>query len=167
MFLDKNYKIPEKQSSYMKLQSGGNRFRVVSSAIVGFEYWNKENKPVRLKESPKDIPVDIRDDSGIKHFWAFAVLDRWDGKIKVLEITQSTIMKSLKSLVDNEDWGDPKEYDININREGEKLETTYTVQPSPKKPLTEEEKNLVKETSVTLEALFDGGDPFVKIAEVD
>lgn len=170
-FLGKGYELPKTASNYMKLQSGDNKFRIVSSAIVGYEYWNTENKPVRLKTSPQGKPGNVRmndDDSyTVKHFWAFAVLDRWDGKIKVLELTQSTIMKSIKSLVDNEDWGDPKGYDININRTGEKLTTEYTVQPSPHKELSEEEKELVKKTPVNLDALFSGGNPFEESEAID
>ena len=170
-FLQKNYKLPKAQSNYMRLQSGDNKFRVVSSAIVGYEYWNEDNKPVRLKKAPTEKPKDIRlnqDDSyTIKHFWAFVVLDRWDSKVKILELTQKSVMESIKQLVDSEDWGDPKDYDINIHRTGEKLETKYTTQPSPKKPLTEEEAELVEKTKINLEALFTGGNPFDSTPDVN
>lgn len=159
-FLPTNYEAPKKQGNYLKFQEGQNKFRIVSSAITGYEYWNKENKPVRLKTSPKETPRDIRDDSQIKHFWAFAVIDRWDNRIKVCELTQSSIMGAIKALVDNEDWGDPKGYDITVTRTGQKLETEYTVQPSPHKELSEEEKTLVNENPVNLEALFSGENPF-------
>jgi hypothetical protein len=171
MFLPKNYEVPESGGSYLKLGQGATKFRIVSDAVLGFEYWNANNKPVRLKESPKNIPPDISDDSKIKHFWAFAVIDRSDGNIKILEITQATIRGAIKSLVDSEDWGDPKKYDITVNRTGEGLDTKYTVQPSPHNSLSKEEESLVKETSVKLEALFYGANPFdrewepVKIVE--
>ena len=48
MFLPENYKSPE--GNYMKLQDGENTFRVLSSAIVGWEYWNRDNKPVRSEK---------------------------------------------------------------------------------------------------------------------
>jgi hypothetical protein len=41
------------------------------------------------------------------------------------------------------------------------LERKYTVQPSPHKIVPEDAKNAMRETPINLEALFDGGDPFV------
>lgn len=171
-FLPENYEVPKGKSNYFKFEQGQNKFRIVSKPIMGFEYWNTENKPVRLREFPEDLPLDIRvenaDDPAtqIKHFWAMAIIDRVDGRIKTLEITQKSIMHDMKALFDNEDWGDPANYDITVTREGEKLETKYSVQPSPHKELTDEEKKLVTDTSVKLEALFDGGDPFETKEEI-
>lgn len=163
-FLPKNYEVPQGKSNYMKLESGQNKFRIVSDSIVGFEYWNTNNKPVRTKTNPTEKPADVRlNDDGsytVKHFWAFAVINRWNNQIQVLELTQASIMRSLTSLIENADWGDPKGYDISIDRQGQKLDTKYTVQPSPHKPLTKEEQKMVDETPVNLEALFSGGDPF-------
>lgn len=165
-FLSANYEVPQAQSKYFKLNQGANKFRVVSSAIVGYEYWNSDNKPVRLRENPDQKPQDIREDSKIKHFWAFVVIDRKDQSIKVMEVTQSSIMLAMKAIIDNEDWGNPQDYDLTIVRTGEKLETEYTVQPSPHKMLTSEEMIAVKETKVNLEALFDGGDPFSESVDI-
>lgn len=166
-FLPKDYSVPKTQSNYLKFEQGQNKFRIVSSAIVGYEYWTDENKPVRVKEMPKQIPTNMRKDSKIKHFWAFTVLDRNDKRIKICELTQSTIQGAIKALVDNADWGDPKKYDITVTRTGESLETEYNIQPSPHKDLTEEEKQLVAETTVNLEALFTGENPFDSIPEVN
>jgi hypothetical protein len=75
-------------------------------------------------------------------------------------------MKSLKSLTDDEDWGDPKNYDIVVQREGEDLNTTYSVQPKPAKKLEDEITNAWEEVkdSLKLEALFEGKDPFEKVS---
>jgi hypothetical protein len=121
---------------------------------------------VRLKESPKEKPADIRlnDDNSytIKHFWAFPVIDRNDlgGVIKIFELTQTGIMGDIEALVNSEDWNNPKEYDLSITGEGKGLERRYNVVPSPHKPLTEEEKKLVSSRKVNLEALFYSADPF-------
>jgi len=144
----------------MKFLPGSNKFRIVSSAIVGYEYWTENNKPVRMKSLPAELPIDIRKGSSIKHFWAFTVIDRKDGKLKICEITQSTIMQAIKALIDNEDWGNPKDYDITIVKSGDGLETQYTVQPSPHKANTQEEFNMIENTKVNLSALFSGGNPF-------
>jgi hypothetical protein len=175
-FLPTNYKAPKAQNNYMRLEEGKNKFRIVSDAIFGFEYWKEDGKPMRLKQAPIEKPKDIRlNDDGsytIKHFWAFSVINRNDlgGVIQVLELTQPSIMRNIQDLINSEDWGDPKGYDITIARTGKGLETRYTVQPSPHKELTKEEKDLIKKTTVNLEVLFTGGNPFedkVKIAPVD
>jgi len=167
MFLPQNYEVPKSDGKYLKLEKGQNRFRVVSSAVVGYEYWTDKNKPVRLKTIPKISPEDMREDSKIKHFWAFVVIDRKDGQIKIAEITQSSIMQAVEPLLVSEEWGDPKGYDITISRTGDKLDTEYTVQPSPHKELTAEEKTLASETPVNLEALFSGDNPFDKTGKQD
>lgn len=172
-FLPSGYTTPKSNSNYMKLEEGKNRFRVVSPAIVGYEYWTNDNKPVRLKSDPKSKPADVRiNDDGsytVKHFWAFAVIDRNDlgGVIKILELTQAGIMRDMESLFSDSDWGDPIGYDITVTRTGQKLETKYSTMPNPAKPLTEEEKELIESNPVNLNALFSGGDPFSeKVADM-
>ncbi len=46
-------------------------------------------------------------------------------------------------LYSNEDRGDPKEYDITINKTGDGMDTKYTLQPSPKKELTTEQQDVI------------------------
>jgi hypothetical protein len=116
---------------------------------------------------PQNLPVDIRvEDDGtyskIKHFWAFVVYNYDAKQIQILEVTQKSIMNGIKALVDNVKWGDPKRYDITITRTGEKLNTEYSVQPNPHEPLADDIKDLYEHTSVNLEALFDGADPFAQ-----
>ena len=163
-FLPKDYEAPKGSSNYLKLEEGQNKFRIVSDAVIGYEYWTDANKPVRLKEHPTTKPTDIRvkDDGSyeVKHFWAFIVLDRKDAKVKILEITQASIMRNIEELFLNEEWGDPKQYDLNISRTGSGMETRYTVQPSPTKELTKEEKSLVARMEIDLNALFEGENPF-------
>lgn len=159
-FIPSNYKIPESNSKYMKFKQGDNEFRVLDSAIVGFEYWNAEGKPVRLREQPTTHPSDMRDGEKIKAFWAFPIWDYVTKEVKVLEITQKRIMHAIKKLVDSPKWGDPKNYDLNIIREGEGLDTEYTVQSNPPSDLPMDAANAYAEQDVYMEALFDSGDPF-------
>lgn len=163
-FLPTNYtKIPT-TSNYFKFQDGENNFRVLSSAIVGYEYWNVENKPVRSREPINTIPADIKfdEDGGfsIRHFWAFVVWNYDQQKVQILEVTQKQIMKALKALVDNAKWGDPKGYDITVTRSGTGFDTEYIIQPTPHSKLEDKIAKLYAETNINLEALFDGADPF-------
>jgi hypothetical protein len=165
-FLPQDYEAPKSQGgNYMKFQDGENRFRVLSSAIVGYEYWNNENKPVRSKEPFTETPNAKMNQDGrvsIKHFWAFVVWNVKEEKLQVLEVTQAGIQQSITTFVSNEDWGDPKQYDILINREGEGIETRYTVTPCPHKPLDQEIAELYAGTQVNLNALYEGQDPFAE-----
>lgn len=65
-----------------------------------------------------------------------------------------SIFKAIQSLWRNDDWGNPEDYDLTITRKGSGLDTEYTVVPSPKKPLTDEEKTLVEEANLDLVKLF-------------
>ena len=103
-----------------------------------------------------------------KHFWAFPVWDYEDERVKILEITQASIQKPIKSLVDDENWGDPKEYDIVIKRTGKELDTEYTVTPIPHKAMQISNEGETVLESIKLEKLFDGEDPFetVKVEDI-
>lgn len=151
-FLPENYKTPE--GNYYKFQEGENTFRILSSAIVGYEYFNKDNKPVRSKTQFTNTPADIKEDGTIKHFWAFLVYSYRAEKQQILEVTQSGIQAAIRALVQNPKWGDPKKYDITVSRTGSGLETEYTIMPNPHSELD------VVLMNVNLEALFTGDDPF-------
>lgn len=158
-FLPNDYEAPQGASAYMKLQKGDNKFRILSKPIIGWLDW-KDKKPFRfpIKNKP-DKPME--QGKSIKHFWAFVVFDYNDQSVKILEITQATIQKTISDLSKDEEWGAPFEYDIKVNRKGEDLNTEYTVTPSPKKTLSDEIKKAALEKPCYLEALFTGGDPWV------
>lgn len=157
-FLPDKYEAPKSSSnSYMKFEEGPNKFRVLTSAIVGWEWWIDEDgkrKPLRTKDFTK-VPNEFKPEA--KHFWAFVVYNRNKERVQILELTQKTIMNSITALVHDEEWGDPKEYDILVTRKGEGLETEYSVVPIPPKPFDEEISGI---DSINLEALYKGEDPF-------
>ena len=166
-FLPKAYEVPSQGGNYMKFKQGDNNFRILSSAIIGYEYWTNENKPVRSKEQFEETPNAKEDKNGkvsVKHFWAFVAVDLSDNEIKILEVTQVSIQNTIMSFVQNDKWGDPKGYDINVNRTGEGIETDYTVMPSPHLKLDKEVEKTYKEMEINLEALYDGANPFEKKA---
>lgn len=163
-WIPKGYEVPANKSTYFKFQDGPNKFRVLSSPVMGWVYWNEnaagERKPTRKRMNEALVTADIQDMSQVKHFWALTVWNYKDECIQVLEITQKGIQKSLKELAKNEDWGSPKEYDITVTKSGQMLETKYSVMPSKPKELSEEIAAAVKSTKVNLDAIFDNADPF-------
>lgn len=166
-FLPTGEKEPE-VSNYMRLEAGENRFRILSSAIVGNEYWVTEGEkrtPVR-KRIDENISIE---DLGIdkwgnpekpKYFWAFVVYNYEAKKVQILEITQTTIRKPIKALTLNKKWGDPHDYDIVVTKTGTDKETEYQVTPDPKELLDPAIVEAYEAMAINLEALFEGGDPF-------
>jgi hypothetical protein len=164
-FLPDNYERPATSGgNYAKLEDGQNRFRFLSAAVVGWLYWNTDNKPVRLRERPETLPEDIRHENGkpdrVKHFWSFVVWNYRDSKIQILELTQASIQGPIEDLVTSEDWADPQQHDITISKKGQKLDTEYSVQPSPHKPVPAEATAALDAVQIDLAALFRNEDPF-------
>jgi hypothetical protein len=155
-FLPNGYKVPVSPSNYMKFGDGENTFRVLTSAIVGYQYWNVDGKPVRVKDYPETMPSDIRAEKDgnkkIKPFWAFVVWNYQTKQIQILELTQKSIMTDIKALVDNHKWGNPKNYDITITKDGEGLDTEYATMPNPHSDIEDSVKNAFVDKKINLEA---------------
>ena len=70
-------------------------------------------------------------------------------EVKVYEFGWS-VQKQLRTLRDDEDWGNLECYDVAITRTGEKLDTKYTVVPKKPAPLTEDDRELLDDASIDL-----------------
>ncbi len=168
-FLPENYSIPEGQSNYYKFTEGENRFRVLSSAIVGWELW-VGGKPIRRKEKTEFLSeqldkADINKFTNKKKipqaFWAFTAYNYQTRKIEILEVIQVTIMRGMRDYLKDEDYGeDPKKYDFIVVRDESGEKTEYRVKAKPPKELDAGIVRLVKDTNINLQALFEGKDPF-------
>jgi hypothetical protein len=170
--LPKGYELPKAGGNYLRFESGENRFRIMSDYIVGMEYWvEKADKrvPVRIRMEDKMHPDDLEFvKDAPRHFWACVVYDYADSKIKIMEITQKSLMRTLTGLEEDPDWGDPKGtkgYDVVVIKTGEKMETRYELRAKPKKELDPGIVQLFKDTSVNLNALYKGEDPFAEATE--
>jgi hypothetical protein len=182
-FLPEGYNVPEVDGGYMKLKEGENQFRIMSPAILGWELWINK-KPKRYKED-QDVPLEDQESADVdentgeprmaKHFMAFAVWNRNaqpKPKLQILELTQKGIKKAINALNRSKSWGNPTGtdgYDILVNKEGEGLNTEYTVNPAPKEKLSKDIIETFKKMYLNLDALYEGNDPFkndvVKTAE--
>lgn len=164
-FPEDDYQVPD-ESNYMKFVDGDNHFRVLSNAVVGYEYWNLKDEVVRSKEQFSPAPSDIKPNKDgsagkVQHFWAFVVWNyEGKGKIQILEVKQKGVMKYMQSLIKNPAWGSPKGYDLVINRTGSGLATEYTYVANPHKELDEAIATAFASSKINLDALFTGGDPF-------
>lgn len=155
-----DYQLPV-TANYMKFQEGENVFRALSSAITGYEYFNRENKPVRSREMPDSAP-DMKEGGSVKHFWAFAVWNYAAKKVQVLEITQSTIMNAMTVYIKNPKWGNPRKYDFIVSKSGAGMTTEYAVSVNPAEELEQSVVDQYSRMTLNLDALYEGNDPFSK-----
>lgn len=163
-FPSENYKIPVMSNYLNKFPQGETSFRILTPAIVGYEYFRADNKPVRSREQFDGIPSDIKEGSQVRHFWAFVIWNYEAKRIQILEITQKTIMTPLKALIDNPKWGNPVgKYDITITRKGSTMnDTEYAVMPNPATDTLAEITEAFDKAAIVLDVLFEGKDPFAK-----
>lgn len=167
-FTPAGYEPPKTKSNYFQVsklkEKTDNIIRILSKPIMGWLDWKEENgkkSPVRIPFNQPE-PEPINKEKPVKHFWAMVIWDYQEKAIKIMEITQSTIQEAIYTLDCDEAWGEPMNYDLNIKRTGEKLETKYFVTPRPPKPVSDEIKNAFMEVNPDLNELFTNGDPFVK-----
>ena len=173
-FLPDNYKpLAPAGGGYMKLTPGENRIRILGSmtdnpptAIRGMVGWGTDSegnrKPDRTPAGEK-VDASLYEDKP-KEFFAMIVWNYGAEQISILEVTQASIIGEIVSLANDEDWGDPKEYDISIVKTGEGMETRYNTVPKPKKVQTGEIKKAFADAEINLMALFSGGDPFAPVS---
>ena len=183
-FLPGGYEAPQQSSRYLRFKKEGSYpIRILGDALLGWEDWTEDKKPVRTPYTGMDsAPKPINPKRPVKHFWAFPVWDYEDtpikndagevtgykGAVKILEVTQSTIHDTLYTLHCDKAWGNPQNYDIVIKRTGMEFnDTKYEVTPRPPTPLAEEIKKEFDTTYIDLQALMTNDDPFAEPKEVD
>jgi hypothetical protein len=176
-FLPEDYKVPTSKNGYMTLEQGDNKFRIMSSAIIGYEYWididiegKSVSKPVRIPMDSKDkIPVRFADK--VRHFWAMLVYNYNTKQFQILQLRQRGLQLHIAKLARMKEWGDPRKYDYVINREGEGYETRYQITASPPSEFSKKLMEEYEELDIKLEALFatkeypNGGNPFEAMEE--
>jgi len=154
--------------NYYRFTQGENKFRIVGSSdttppglIQGMIGWGEDNegnrKPFRWRMG-EDAPREFAEKP--REFFAFLVWNYEEACVQILELTQAGLKTELVTLAEDKEWGDPRKYDIAIIRNGEGIETSYVMTPKPHKKLPAAAVAMVKATTVNLEALYDGGDPF-------
>jgi hypothetical protein len=169
-FLPEGYETPEVPSKFMEFEDGLNTFRILSRAIVGYEWWEAHGeagrRPIRVRTA-EEVPADIRNTLDTrrkaKHFWAFTVYNFKAKAIQVLVVKQQTIMRAMESFGDNPKWGNPKNYNLIVEKTrtgSQARDVEYSVIPEPPTKLDAGIAELAKQVPVNLEALYEGGDPF-------
>lgn len=163
-FLPEGYESLRTEKNYLqlsKLKDGDTKLRIVMKPIAGWIDW-VDKKPIRYR--PNEKPRKSHNpEQPLKAFWACYVWDYSKEDLFVLEITQKTIQKTLVDLGSDPDWGDLTSFDVKIKKEGSGMETKYALTAIPHKPISEQIKQALKDNPVRLEALFEGGDPWLDL----
>lgn len=107
-----------------------------------------------------DIRTENDGKESVRHFWAFPVWNYAENMVQIFEVTQKQIMSGIKDVIDDEAWGDPKQNDIAVTRNGSGFDTEYLTKGIPHKPLDPKIIAEFENNPVNLAALFEGGDPF-------
>lgn len=163
-FFPDNYEPKEPASNYLVFKKEGTyRIRIMSTPQIGYEYFNKENKPIRSREPFEEQPADIKDKGKIKEFYAFEVWNCNDKLMQIMKIDQQTIKEPIFALNKEPEYGDPRGYDIKITREGLNFnDTKYTIIAMPPSLPTEEMTEAHKKFNVNWDEYFSSRDPFKK-----
>ena len=154
--------------NYYRFTQGENKFRIVGSSdteppgfIQGMIGWGEDNegnrKPFRWRMG-EDAPREFAEKP--REFFAFLVWNYEEACVQILELTQAGLKSELITLAEDKEWGDPRKFDIAGIRNGEGIETSYVMTPKPHKKLDATAVAMIMATTVNLEALYDGGDPF-------
>lgn len=143
----------------------------MSTAVVGWEAWfNKQPKRAEGVDNPFN-PDEVDYDEkyqrpNMSHFWAFVVWNADQKKVQLWQVSQRSILTGLWTLLQAEEWGDPRSYGIIVTKKKNGTKTEYQVNGVPPKPLTEEIKKAYATTTIKLEKIFeehaeDGDAPIV------
>jgi len=172
-FLPSNYKEPV-QSNYMDFDEGDNTFRVLDSAVLGYEYWVDKNvdgqmkpRPIRVKEFDSiplgDVNTNKYGNLNFSFFWAFPVYNFDAQRIQILTIKQKTIRRVMEKNIKNPKWGDPTTYNFVVTREKDDSgKTVYSVTTEPKEKLDKSILDKFADMKLDMQVWFASEDPFTQ-----
>jgi hypothetical protein len=127
---------------FMRLDSGSNVVRLVTKPheYLVHRYKVSETDPgfgERILSSiyhGRDPLIEMGHEP--KRRWLVGIIDRKTQAYKILDMSVS-VFRGIQKFVRDEDWGDPSQYDIDINVDKQGGATGYyTIVPKPKKPLS-------------------------------
>lgn len=132
-------------SDFMDLVEGENPIRLLTSPYQFYVHWCNDVSGARRKIrcSLDGCPLCQQGEKAVAR-WYVNVINRKTERCAVVEIGPQ-IFKQILGLAKKKKWGDPRAYDINIERQPKGSQPLYVVSPEPKEPLSDEEVNMVKE----------------------
>lgn len=161
-FLNEGYEVPTSVGGFTKLETGENRFRILSSPLLMWLEW-RDGKPVRHEfkgAESKPAKGSGKNDS-VKHAWGLKVWNYRTGQIEVLELDKQDLISALTAHSKDKDWGHPKNYDVVFTKKGSGLDTEYSLVAKPHSEPIQEIYDAYTETPIDLSKLLTGENPFM------
>ena len=132
-------------NDFMQLEEGNNPIRMITSPYQFYIHWSKDatgaNRKVRC--ALDGCPL-CHDGERAAARWYIGVINRKTNKPAIMEIGPQ-IFKQMLGLAKKEKWGDPRKYDVDIERQPKGSQPLYIVSPEPKEALSDEDKGMAKE----------------------
>jgi hypothetical protein len=173
-FMPKDFKEPRiDTSNNFKFRDGTNKIRILGGfdnpqhGVMGYQGWQEDEngnpKPGVLEGANEDNYWALEEQGyrDIKFFWALPIYSYDTKKIMILTLTQKTIREDIQAYSENEAWGDPRGYDIIVNRLGEKKNTKYKTMTGEKGELIPEITEAWMHTNIDMQRIFEGKSPFI------
>lgn len=139
-------------NDFMSLEEGSNIVRIVTSPYQFYVAWTQDatGQNRKIRSAVENCPLAKRGDK-IQPRWYIGVLDRKSNQPKILEVGRQ-IFQQIVALRKRDKWGDPRAYDINVERQPKGSQPLYVVMPEPKEPLTKDEMTKLKDAFGSKEA---------------
>lgn len=176
-FIPKDEEHLETKQPYLVLSKadyGEHKIRILSNPINGWLDWivepslekGKKDKWTPVRTLPTDKRPPISAEREPIAFWSLVIWNYNENRLVIWDLTQSSIIKKLKELNNSKNFGDPKNYDLIVNKtKSKKDKPSYDVIPLPPSPLSERIKEFYEKTPVRLTALYENKDPFKDLVD--
>ena len=162
-FLPEDYKPPSTTGGWLQPEAGEtHKIRIMATmsnpaqGVLCWEAWaNKQ--PLRQPYSTKgfDICQGYDDNKKPKHSWIFQVYHYDSESAMIWAVPQRGIQEELRAYTMDSDWGDPRNYDLKISREGTALDTKWRlVTGSNKSAPSEKMFGIMEEARIDVSQVF-------------
>lgn len=135
-------------NDFLTLEEGSNIVRIVTSPYQFYVAWTQDasGQNRKIRSAVEGCPLVQRGEK-IQPRWFVGVLHREQNGYtpKILEVGRQ-IFQQIVALRKRDKWGDPRAYDINIERQPKGSQPLYVVMPEPKEKLSEDEIESIKST---------------------
>ena len=165
MAIPKGTKIPT-SGGFLKIGEGEISFRMLTDFMIAYQGWKDKKSTVRkpladgsAPFTPEEVDVDTVYNKGprIDYVWIAKALDLSDGQVKLLTLSQKTIMKAIEAWEANPRGGDIKKYDCSIIGKKDGGKTTYTFQAFAQGELEKSWKENIKKADLSFDDVFEDG----------
>lgn len=132
-------------NDFIKLEEGSNVVRIFTKPYQFYTVWTEDatGKQRKIRSAVENCPLVQRGEKPSAR-WYIGALNRKNDKASILEVGPQ-IYKQILGLRKKSNWGDPRTYDIDIERQPKGSQPLYVVSPEPKTTLTEENKTEIKD----------------------